>query len=139
MKQILKYLNSSKDQLTENFLNFLQQFKNCEILISVRRFSYYNQLLQDTILLKDLYKYIILGDKTDSIYIANLATQKDIENYFFEISRYSRWFYLMINILATKNLFVTNQISFNIFTFYLSPDEFRDKKKKIYFISFCLL
>ena len=84
VKQILQYLNSGKDQLSENFLNFLQEFKNCEILISVKRFSYYNQLHQDTILVKDLYDYLTLGDKTDPICTANLANQQETDYYYFE-------------------------------------------------------
>ena len=84
VKQILQYLNSGKDQLSENFLNFLQEFKNCEILISVKRFSYYNQLHQDTILVKDLYDYLTLGDKTDPIFTANLANQQETDYYYFE-------------------------------------------------------
>ena len=87
VKQILKYLNYNRDQCSTTFLDFLQEFKDCSILITLRRYSYYNQLHQDVILVSDLRAYLVEGDSFDPVSCVRLASQDEIENYFFEISR----------------------------------------------------
>lgn len=89
VKQVLKYLNSSnREQNCGKFLEFLQDFSRCPILITVKRYSYLNQLHQDIILVSDLREYIIQGDTSDPIFSAHLSNQIEIEDYFEKISRF---------------------------------------------------
>ena len=90
VKKILNYLNSpNRNQCSKKFLDFLLNFNECSILITLKRYSYLNQLHRDIILVSDLRQYIIEGNtNSDLICSANLSSQEEIEEYFEEISRY---------------------------------------------------